>query len=74
MSGEPIVTTLEAGVAVLTLNNPPLNLVTLALTRALHARLGELAADPGVRVLVVTGAGTRAFCAGCGPSSPREPG
>jgi len=64
MSDEPIVTTLEAGVAVLTLNNPPLNLVTLALTRALHARLGELAADPGVRVLVVTGAGTRAFCAG----------
>ena len=64
MSAEPILTTLEAGVAVLTLNNPPLNLVTLALTRALHARLGELGADPGVRVLVVTGAGTRAFCAG----------
>jgi enoyl-CoA hydratase/carnithine racemase len=64
MSADPILTTLEAGVAVLTLNNPPLNLVTLALTRALHARLGELGADPGVRVLVVTGAGTRAFCAG----------
>jgi enoyl-CoA hydratase/carnithine racemase len=64
MSAEPILATLEGGVAVLTLNNPPLNLVTLALTRALHARLGELGADPGVRVLVVTGAGTRAFCAG----------
>jgi len=64
MSADPILTTLEGGVAVLTLNNPPLNLVTLALTRALHARLGELGADPGVRVLVVTGAGTRAFCAG----------
>jgi len=64
MSADPILTTLEGGVAVLTLNNPPLNLVTLALTRALHARLGELGADPGVRVLVVTGAGTRAFSAG----------
>src|SRR5207244_718192 len=52
MTGEPIVTTLEAGAAVLTLNNPPLNLVTLALTRALHARLGELPADPAVGALV----------------------
>jgi enoyl-CoA hydratase len=51
-------------VAVLTLDNPPLNLVTLELTRRLHASLGRLAADPAVRVLVVTGAGRRAFCAG----------
>jgi enoyl-CoA hydratase/carnithine racemase len=60
----PILTSVEDGVAVLTLNNPPLNLVTLGLTRALHARLGELAADPAARILVVTGAGARAFCAG----------
>jgi enoyl-CoA hydratase len=52
------------GVAVLTLNNPPLNLVTLALTRQLSGQLDRLAADPAVRVLVVTGAGQRAFCAG----------
>jgi enoyl-CoA hydratase/carnithine racemase len=60
----PIATTVEAGVAVLTLDNPPLNLVTLEATRGLHAELGRLAADPAVRVLVVTGAGARAFCAG----------
>jgi enoyl-CoA hydratase/carnithine racemase len=54
----------EAGVAVLTLENPPLNLVTLELTRRLQAALDRLAADPAARVLVVTGAGTRAFCAG----------
>jgi enoyl-CoA hydratase/carnithine racemase len=54
----------ENGVAVVTLDHPPLNLVTLELTRRLHALLGSLAADPGVRVLVLTGAGARAFCAG----------
>ena len=56
--------TVEAGVAVLTLENPPLNLVTLELTRRLRDALDRLAADPLARVLVVTGAGTRAFCAG----------
>ena len=59
-----IATTVEAGVAVLTLDNPPLNLVTLELTRRLHGELERLAADPAVRALVVTGAGGRAFCAG----------
>ncbi len=54
----------EGGIAELTLNNPPLNLVTLELTRRLHATLDRLAADPAVRVLIVTGSGTRAFCAG----------
>jgi enoyl-CoA hydratase len=52
------------GVAWLTLNNPPLNLVTLDLTRCLQARLEEVARDPAIRVLVVTAAGERAFCAG----------
>jgi len=61
---ELILTTVGDGVAVLTLNNPPLNLVTLELTRQLDAALDRLALDPAVRVLVVTGAGTRAFCAG----------
>lgn len=56
--------TVQDGVAVLTLDNPPLNLVTLELTDRLAAALDRLAADPEVRVLVVTGAGTRAFCAG----------
>jgi enoyl-CoA hydratase/carnithine racemase len=54
----------DGGVAVLTLDNPPLNLVTLELTRRLGAALERLAGDPAARVLVVTGAGTRAFCAG----------
>jgi enoyl-CoA hydratase len=52
------------GFAVLTLNNPPLNLVTLELTRRLGEALDRLAGDPEARALVVTGAGERAFCAG----------
>lgn len=64
MSAEPILCRIEHGVAVVTLNNPPLNLVTLALTRELERTLDRLAADPAARVLVLTGAGERAFCAG----------
>ncbi|MHB1159576.1 MAG: enoyl-CoA hydratase/isomerase family protein [Chloroflexota bacterium] len=56
--------TLEGGVATLVLNNPPVNVVTLRLTRELGECLEELAADPAVRVVIVTGAGSKAFCAG----------
>ena len=52
------------GVATVTLDNPPLNVVTLQMTRELSALLDALAADEAVRVLVLTGGGTRAFCAG----------
>ena len=64
MSALPILCRVEDGVAVVTLNNPPLNVVTLELTRQLEATLDRLAADPAARVLVLTGAGERAFCAG----------
>jgi enoyl-CoA hydratase len=52
------------GVATLTLDNPPLNLVSVELTGLMLERLAELAERRDVRVLVVTGAGERAFCAG----------
>jgi enoyl-CoA hydratase len=64
MMPDPIVCEVREGVAVVTLNNPPLNLVTLALTRALDALLDRLTGDPAVRVVILTGAGERAFCAG----------
>jgi enoyl-CoA hydratase len=64
MTGAPVLCTVTDGVAVLTLNNPPMNLVTLALTARLAETLQGLSADDGVRVLVLTGAGDRAFCAG----------
>ncbi len=64
MSGEPVLCSIEAGVALVTLNNPPLNLVTLELTRQLNDLVAKLAADDAVRVMVLTGAGSKAFCAG----------
>jgi enoyl-CoA hydratase len=64
MSADLILCRIEDGVAVLTLDNPPLNLVTLELTRALDRMLDRVAGDPAVRALVLTGAGERAFCAG----------
>lgn len=54
----------EDGVCLLTLNNPPLNVVTLEMTRALDEGLASLAGASDVRVLVVRGAGDRSFCAG----------
>ncbi|HYI23373.1 MAG TPA: enoyl-CoA hydratase-related protein [Candidatus Limnocylindrales bacterium] len=53
-------------VAQLTLNNPPLNLVSEALLVELEVALEQLeAAQPGdVRAVVVTGSGDRAFSAG----------
>jgi enoyl-CoA hydratase len=54
----------DNGVAVIELVNPPLNVVSLPLTASLDEHLNAAATDPEVRVLVVTGAGDRAFCAG----------
>ncbi len=53
-------------VARLTIDNPPLNLVTEALLASFEVALATLeAADPGdVRAVVVTGEGERAFSAG----------
>lgn len=46
------------------LNNPPLNLVTVELTQLLDRALADLEGDPGLRCVIVTGSGDRAFCAG----------
>lgn len=54
----------RGAVTEIVLDNPPLNLVTVELTRALGAALTEVAADRSVRAVIVTGSGERAFCAG----------
>jgi enoyl-CoA hydratase/carnithine racemase len=54
----------EVGVATITLNRPDkLNAITLDMDREFFECMRSLDTDPGVRVIVVTGAG-RAFCAG----------
>lgn len=52
------------GVAVLVLDNPPLNLNAAPTLRLLRDRCREIERDERVRAVVVTGAGDRAFCAG----------
>jgi enoyl-CoA hydratase/carnithine racemase len=54
----------DDGVAVLTLDNPPLNLTTLATLDKLISTCRDIAGDEKVRAVVVVGAGEKAFCAG----------
>jgi enoyl-CoA hydratase/carnithine racemase len=62
---EPLVLTSDGPVVTLTLNRPRrLNAVSYAMFAGLPGVLAEAAARPGMRVLVLRGAGTRAFSAG----------
>lgn len=61
---DPLVVVSAGTVTVLRLQNPPLNLVTLDLTRQLDDALAAIEVDTDVRAVVVTGTGDRAFCAG----------
>ena len=51
-------------VAVVTLNNPPMNLNSIASMRELSDVFHRLEKDPEVRAVVLTGSGTRAFNVG----------
>lgn len=52
------------GFAVVTLTDPPMNLVSMKLTRELSQCLVDLRSDDSVGALVLTGSGDTAFCAG----------
>ncbi|MBA2933767.1 enoyl-CoA hydratase [Sphingomonas sp. CGMCC 1.13654] len=55
----------QGAVALVTLNRPEaMNALSRALRAALHDAIRGLDADPGVRAIVLTGAGERAFTAG----------
>lgn len=54
----------QGHVAVLTLDNPPLNIITAEMRPHIVAAIDEVGQDDGVRCMVVTGAGERSFCAG----------
>ena len=69
----------DGAVAVVTLDNGPLNLLTMADRAELVAVAGRLRDDRGTRAIVLTGAGPKAFCAGsdvnefpAGPEAGRE--
>jgi enoyl-CoA hydratase len=61
----------EGGVARLTLDRRPLNVLTPALIEALGAAFRELGADPALRVVVLAGSG-RAFSAGVDVAAMRD--
>jgi len=52
------------GVAKLTINRPPLNILNIDTLVEMNQALAELRADDEVKVVVITGAGDRAFSAG----------
>ena len=62
---DPVLCDLNDGIATLTLNRPDkLNAISYAMADALMARLDGLEADERVGVVILTGAGDRAFSAG----------
>lgn len=65
MEEQPLLVTVDDGIAIITLNRPrALNALSRALARALLEATRDLAARADVRVLIVRGAGDRAFCTG----------
>lgn len=64
-NGPPLLLTSDGAVATLTINRPErLNALTFGMFKALPGLLDEAAARPGIRALVLRGAGDRAFSAG----------
>jgi enoyl-CoA hydratase len=64
MSTDPILLDVENAIATITINRPEaLNALDVPTIRAMHGILDKVETDPGVRVVVFTGAG-RAFIAG----------
>jgi enoyl-CoA hydratase len=65
MSERPVLIERDGAVATVTLNRPDaMNAMNRALRNALAVAMREVAADDSVRVVILTGAGTRAFTAG----------
>jgi cyclohexa-1,5-dienecarbonyl-CoA hydratase len=64
MAASPIHLHRERRVATLTIDRPPLNILDIPTIDRLGAAVAELAADPELLVIVLRGAGERAFSAG----------
>jgi enoyl-CoA hydratase len=61
----PVLIEIDHGIAVLTLNRPDkLNALNYELIDCLMARLDAIEIEPGIRAIILTGAGERAFSAG----------
>jgi len=64
MTEQPLVrSTVDARTAVLAIDHPPANALSVAVLEALHAALPAALANPDVKAIILTGVG-RFFCAG----------
>ena len=65
MSDDTVIVEIESGIAVVTMNRPgAMNALSRTLRQQLAAAMRALEADDSVRVVILTGAGDRAFTAG----------
>jgi enoyl-CoA hydratase len=65
VSYETLLVNVQDGVASVTLNRPDVrNALSATLIGELEQALAALEADPAARVIALTGAGDKAFCAG----------
>ncbi|HEV8587480.1 MAG TPA: enoyl-CoA hydratase/isomerase family protein [Pyrinomonadaceae bacterium] len=62
----------DRGVALITLNDPPANTYSYEMMQQLDARILEARMDESVQVIVITGAGEKFFCAGANIAMLRE--
>ncbi len=62
--GTYVTTERRGAVALVTIDNPPMNALSTALLEELEAEVDALDTDEAVRAIVLTGAGDRAFVAG----------
>ena len=74
-TGDELRYELADGVARLTIDRPEKrNALSWSVLRDLRRRVAEIKAEPAARVLVLTGAGDRAFCAGADLTGGDDPG
>ncbi len=73
--GSLVELTIDGDVAYLTLNNPPVNIMTAAVMESLSGHLETIAGDRDLKAVAVTGTG-KAFCAGAdvGEHRPEQVG
>lgn len=64
MTDKLVLTEVEGAIARVTLNNPPVNAVSIRLLDGLHAVLDDIERNRKIRCVILTGAGEKAFCAG----------
>lgn len=64
MGESALLSSLRAGLWRISINRPPQNTLDLATLRLLAAALRQARAEPQTRLVVLTGEGERAFCAG----------